>query len=218
MPIMQIRDVFFFFLAQHFLSVCHSVTPHGANHTQRIHYRDYRFLSISQVWGMNWDNFDRMGNVTGHFSVNWFREQHFPHAQQGLHCFWSLCKAFNVILCNMLCVKVKVKMLVAQPCWTLCDPARLLCPWDFPGKNILGWVAILISRESSWPRDRTWVSCTAGSFFNVWVAREALAKDAFLTYDLTQQGCPRNTGFPSARVIWHTHFPCSQLFHFPSWR
>ena len=154
----------------------------------------------------------------GHFSVNWFREQHFPHAQQGLHCFWSLCKAFNVILCNMLCVKVKVKMLVAQPCWTLCDPARLLCPWDFPGKNILGWVAILISRESSWPRDRTWVSCTAGSFFNVWVTREALAKDAFLTYDLTQQGCPRNTGFPSARVIWHTHFPCSQLFHFPSWR
>ena len=25
--------------------------------------------------------------------------------------------------------------LVAKSCPTLCDPARLLCPWDFPGKN-----------------------------------------------------------------------------------
>ena len=27
-----------------------------------------------------------------------------------------------------------VKVLVAQSCLTFCDP-RLLCPWDFPGKN-----------------------------------------------------------------------------------
>ena len=29
---------------------------------------------------------------------------------------------------------MKVKVLVLQLCLTLCDP-RLLCPWDFPGKN-----------------------------------------------------------------------------------
>ena len=29
----------------------------------------------------------------------------------------------------------KVKVLVAQSCLTLCDPARPLCPWDSPGKN-----------------------------------------------------------------------------------
>ena len=29
---------------------------------------------------------------------------------------------------NVLC-------LVAQSCLTLCDPTRLLCPWDFSGKN-----------------------------------------------------------------------------------
>ena len=34
-----------------------------------------------------------------------------------------------------------LKMLVIQSCPTLCDPmdcspARLLCPWDFPDKNI----------------------------------------------------------------------------------
>ena len=31
--------------------------------------------------------------------------------------------------------------------------------------RILGWVAILFSRGSSWPRDWTWVSCLVGGFF-----------------------------------------------------
>ena len=34
-------------------------------------------------------------------------------------------------------------------------------------------VAIPFSRRSSWPRDQTQVSCTAGRFFTVWAAREA---------------------------------------------
>ena len=37
----------------------------------------------------------------------------------------------------------------------------------------LEWVAIPFSRGSSWPRDRTWVSCTAGRFFTNWATREA---------------------------------------------
>ena len=43
------------------------------------------------------------------------------------------------------------------------QPTRLLCPWDSPGKNT--WVAISFSRGSSWSRDRTCISCTAGRFF-----------------------------------------------------
>ena len=31
---------------------------------------------------------------------------------------------------------------------------------------ILEWFGISFSRGSSWPRDQTWVSCTAGRFFN----------------------------------------------------
>ena len=49
--------------------------------------------------------------------------------------------------------------------WT----AKLLCPWDFPGKRI----AISFSRGSSQPRDRTWVSCSTGRFFTIWATREA---------------------------------------------
>ena len=39
------------------------------------------------------------------------------------------------------------------------QPTRLLCPWDFPGKNTRGGCHALFSRISSWPRD--W-SCISG--------------------------------------------------------
>ena len=63
-------------------------------------------------------------------------------------------------------------VLVAQSCLTLFDPVN----WGPPGfsaygilqARILEWVAIPFSRESSWPRDWTWVSCIAGSFFTIW--------------------------------------------------
>ena len=38
-----------------------------------------------------------------------------------------------------------------------------LCPWDSPGKK-MEWAAILFSRVSSQPRDRTQVSCIAGRY------------------------------------------------------
>ena len=38
--------------------------------------------------------------------------------------------------------------------------------------RILKWVAISFSRESSQPRNQTWVSCIAGRFFTDWAMRE----------------------------------------------
>ena len=38
--------------------------------------------------------------------------------------------------------------------------------------RILEWVAYPFSRESSQPRNRTWVSCIAGRFFTKWAIRE----------------------------------------------
>ena len=49
--------------------------------------------------------------------------------------------------------------------------SRLLCPWDFPGKNT-GVVVIAFSKRSSWPRDQTWVSCIAGWFFTMRATRK----------------------------------------------
>ena len=39
--------------------------------------------------------------------------------------------------------------------------------------RVLEWVAISISKGSSWPRDWTWVSRIAGRCFTVWATREA---------------------------------------------
>ena len=73
----------------------------------------------------------------------------------------------------------KVKVLDTQSCPTLCDPMDCSPPGSsthgFLHARILEWVAIPFSRGSSWPRDRTWVSCTAGRFFTIWATREVLS-------------------------------------------
>ena len=62
-------------------------------------------------------------------------------------------------------------MLVSQSCPALCDPMD----YSLPGSSVQGilqarileWVAISFSRGSSQPRDRTWVTHTAGTFLTV---------------------------------------------------
>ena len=69
-----------------------------------------------------------------------------------------------------------VLCLVAQSCPTLCDPMDHSPPGSsvhgILQARILEWDAIPSSRGSSWPRDQTWVSCTAGGFC-FWATREA---------------------------------------------
>ena len=63
-------------------------------------------------------------------------------------------------------------MKVAQSCLTLCN----LMDYTVYGilqARILEWVAILFSRGSSQPRDRTQVSRIAGRFFTSWATGEA---------------------------------------------
>ena len=75
------------------------------------------------------------------------------------------------------CVHAKL----LQLCLTLgpsgLQPARLLCPWDSPGKNT-GVGCHAHSRGSTQPRFRISVSCLAGRFF----------------YHLSHQGSPRRLG------------------------
>ena len=63
-----------------------------------------------------------------------------------------------------------------QSCPTLRDsglqPARLLCPWDSPGKNT-GVGSHSLSRDSSHLRDRIRVSCIGRWILYCWATREA---------------------------------------------
>ena len=65
-------------------------------------------------------------------------------------------------------------MLVAQSCPTLCDPMDLsgFFVHGILQARILEWVAIPLSRGSSWPRNRTQISCTTGRFFTIWATRK----------------------------------------------
>ena len=67
------------------------------------------------------------------------------------------------------------KTLVTQLCPALCSPmdCRLLgsSVHGIHHASILEWVAIYFSRESSRPKDGTWVSCVAGRLFSIWVTK-----------------------------------------------
>ena len=74
----------------------------------------------------------------------------------------------------------KPKVLVAQSCLTLCNPMDCSPPGSsvhgISQARILEWVAMPFSRGSSWPRDRTHVSCIAGTGRQIpyhWATREA---------------------------------------------
>ena len=74
-------------------------------------------------------------------------------------------------------LKFYVYLLVTQSCPTLCDPVDCSPPGSsvhgILQAGILEWVAIPFSRGSSWPRDWTQVSCTAGGVFTICDTREA---------------------------------------------
>ena len=69
----------------------------------------------------------------------------------------------------------KVQVLVAQLYPTLCNPMG----YSLPGSSVheilqarmLEWVVTSSSRETSWPRDWTRVSCITGRFFTIWATR-----------------------------------------------
>jgi len=66
---------------------------------------------------------------------------------------------------------------VTQSCPTLCNPMDCSPPGSsvhgIVQARVLEWIAISFSRGSSWPRDRTQVSCIAGRHFTVWATGES---------------------------------------------
>ena len=84
---------------------------------------------------------------------------------------WSplLLDKCNVASVTFLQAAVKMKVIVAQSCWTLCNPMDCSPPGSsvhgILQARILEWVAISFSWGSSRQRDQTWVSWIAGRFF-----------------------------------------------------
>ena len=97
---------------------------------------------------------------------------------------------------------------VGQPCPTLCDPMDCSLPgFSVHGifvhgifqARVLEWGAIYFSRGSSWPSDRTQVSCIAGRRFTLWATREAPPKN--LTHDMVVD-IASSLNWPEHEEIW----------------
>ena len=95
--------------------------------------------------------------------------------------------------------------------------------------GILEWVAIRFCRGSSWPRDQTMVSCTAGKFFTVWATKEwsrsvvsdsatlwTAAYQASLSMGFFRQECWSGLPFPSPGDLPDPGSPALQADSLPS--
>ena len=95
-------------------------------------------------------------------------------------CVLTLCDPMNYTVYGIL--QARTLEWVAIPFSTVMgsNPCLPHCRWilyqlshkESPG--ILEWVAYPFSSRSSWPRNQTWVSCTAGGFFTSWATKQAL--------------------------------------------
>ena len=83
---------------------------------------------------------------------------------------------FSKKLAFKIFLKNREKVLVAQPCPTLCNPKDCSLPGSsvhgILQARILEWIALPFFRGSSQPRDWTWVSWILGRFFTIWAIRE----------------------------------------------
>ena len=82
-------------------------------------------------------------------------------------CFlWTGC----ALPCCYCCLVIKSYL-------TLCDTMNCSLPSSsvhgISQARIMSWVAISFSRGSSWPRNRTWVSCIGRQILYIWASREA---------------------------------------------
>ena len=111
-------------------------------------------------------------HLTSHSRMSGSRWVIIPSWLSGLCVFLkNTLEMFKKLYINIVEFYVKVK--VTQLCPTLCHPTDCSPPGSsvqgIHQARILEWVPIPFSRGSSWPKDRTQVSCTAGRFFTVWL-------------------------------------------------
>ena len=83
-----------------------------------------------------------------------------------------------------------VKVKVSQSCPILCDPMDYTVYRILPART-LEWVAMVFSRGSSQPRDRTQVSHIAAGFFTSWAIKDVHSQRYFWRSDFyTEHCCP----------------------------
>ena len=81
---------------------------------------------------------------------------------------------------------------------SFCD----LIGWVVSQARILEWVAISFFRGSSWPRDRTHVSCISRQILYLWVTRAGLYIDTYTYIHICMCVCVCIHTHPAFLFIW----------------
>ena len=112
-----------------------------------------------------------------------------------------------LLLCVCVCVCV-CGCLVMSDSVTPCIACQAPLSMDFPGK-ITGVRSIYSSRESSWPKDQTCISCTAGRFLTTKSSGKPWSESRLVVYDPLQphglyspwNSLSQNTGVGSTTLL-----------------
>ena len=98
-----------------------------------------------------------------------------PIAENVLLSYWYDPRATqDMSLASPWCSEIVITCVRAQAIWLFVtfglQPTRLLCPWDFPGKNTTVSCHFLLQRDLSDPgiKPASLVFCIAGRFFTHW--------------------------------------------------
>ena len=116
-----------------------------------IFYFCFPFKNI--IFLFEWTQLGILDRLIRRLRTGFFKSPYFPSLVWGKLHRW--CRS---AICSVM----------SDSLWSCgLQPARLLCPWDSPGKNTGAGCHCLL-QGSSWPRDRTWVSCFTGRCFTIW--------------------------------------------------
>ena len=81
---------------------------------------------------------------------------------------------------------------VCQLCWILCNPVDYSPPdssvHETLQERILEWVAISFSRESSQPRNQTWIFCIADGLLEIMGIQDLSLKRNMITILVNKSG------------------------------
>ena len=100
----------------------------------------------------HWDGEGKPGVLQAMWSPrvrhNWATEQQtWNHIEKG---FWETVPRLNACMCVCVCACLWACSVMFDSLWPhRLQPTRLLCTWNFPGKNT-EWVAIFSSRQLKW--------------------------------------------------------------------
>ena len=120
-----------------------------------------------------------------------------------LHSLGRSLLTFALLYSAFLSSKSEVRVRVASRIQIFATPWTIHSPSNSPGR-ILEWVVFPFSRGSSWPRNRTRVSCIADRFFTNWTIRGT----PFYVIGHPNKPFPRNR----AAVCMHKALPSHPLF------